>query len=153
MLQKIDGVTATTIVVSNCANSQILINNECVDCSAFFPGCNHCSARNDHDKTIQCDICDFGFYLLTVPIKPNESILSPTPEDARMSMCVKRCEDFSYNFVSNESTMTCEYCGDGCTVCSIKFGCLDSFQLGHGYRTTTINYLTVFPYSSKQPSS
>jgi hypothetical protein len=77
-------------------------------------GCNQCSLRADADKTVQCDVCDFGLYILNVPKKQNSSILVPNLDDIRISFCVKRCEDFAHNFVSNPGPMKCEYCGDEC---------------------------------------
>lgn len=129
------------------------MNNECVDCGAFLLGCSRCSYRNDYARTIQCDVCDFGFFSLTVAVKPSASTLTPVDADSRLSMCVQKCEDFAYNYVSNRATMTCDYCGDSCSVCSSKYGCMDSYQFGHGYRSTTLGYTPVFPFSKKQPST
>ena len=49
-----------------CNNQQVLINEECVDCNALFFGCTQCSFRSDSIESLQCDSCDFGYYLLSV---------------------------------------------------------------------------------------
>ena len=69
--------TTKTATVPICANSQVLLNNVCIDCNSFMYGCNQCSLRTDSDKTVQCDVCDFGLYVLNVPKKPNSSVLVP----------------------------------------------------------------------------
>ena len=57
-----------------------------LDCNAIFYGCNECSLRNDSDGSIQCDSCDFGYFLLTVATSgtPSESM----SDETRLSMCV-----------------------------------------------------------------
>ena len=54
-------------------------------------------------------------------------------------MCIPSCEDFSYQFVSNPGTRSCECkikskkikvwgyldCGNSCTRCTLKDGCTD----------------------------
>lgn len=35
-----------------------------------------------------------------------------------LSMCVQNCGDYAYNYVNNDNTMQCEYCGEGCQLCS-----------------------------------
>ena len=50
-------------------------------------------------------------------------------------MCVARCEDFGYNYVSNYETGKCEYCGETCTLCSPKLGCLSDYMLDRGYKS------------------
>lgn len=111
-------------------------------------GCTECSQRNDTNRTIQCDVCDFNFYLLTVPKKPQSNLTVTLPDDSKISMCVSRCEDFAYNYVSNKATRKCDFCGDTCSVCSSKYGCLDSYQLDHGFRKSSINYNSSFPFSA-----
>jgi hypothetical protein len=54
-------------------------------------------------QSIQCDSCDFSYYLLQVNGLSDEATVQ--------NLCVAKCEDFAYNYVSNDSTMTCEYCG------------------------------------------
>jgi hypothetical protein len=144
-------VAPTTFAIAPaCANTQILLGNTCVDCNSFMHGCTQCSVRNDSTASIQCDACDFGFFLLTLPANLDEAI-SSLPDDGKLSMCVSSCEDFALNFVSNQATRKCIYCGDGCTTCSSKFGCLDSPLLGHGYRLS-LTYNSTFPFNAVQPT-
>ena len=72
-----------------------------------------------------------------------------------MSVCVKRCEDFAYNWVSNDDTRKCEYCGPTCTLCSAKYGCLADYTWDRGYKHVASDQYNAgqFPFSSKVPSS
>ena len=38
-------------------------------------------------------------------------------------MCLRSCEDFAHNYVSNPNTGKCEYCGPTCTHCTLQYGC------------------------------
>ena len=45
-----------------------------------------------------------------------------------LTMCVPKCEEFSYRYASNPSTMRCEYCGPACNLCSVQYGCVSCGQ-------------------------
>jgi len=137
-----------TRTMAACLDSQVELPTtlECVECNSLLFGCNKCTAETGTDLTtvsFQCSVCDFGRYLLQVP--------GVAPEIPKQSLCVSKCEDYAYNFVSNASTMQCDYCGASCTQCSSKFGCLSDYKVNHGYRMSDATvYATsnVFPYSS-----
>ena len=78
-------------------------------------------------------------------------------------MCVAKCEDFSYNYVSNRETGKCEYCGSTCTLCSAEYGCLFDYMLDHGFRSVSSTDADgnqvidsypegIFPYSASAPT-
>ena len=101
----------------------------------LFYGCTQCSYRDDSIDSVQCDMCDFGYYLLTVAVDPEDD---DTGGDAgRLSMCVQDCSAFAYNYVNNEETGKCEYCGATCTHCSSKQGCLVDYMFDRGYKNVT----------------
>lgn len=54
-------------------------------------------------NSLQCTECDFGLYLIR--FANNTSIDN---RDSLVSMCIPKCEDFSYSYVSNPKTKTCE---------------------------------------------
>ena len=71
-------------------------------------------------------------------------------------MCVEKCEDFAYNYVSSDETGKCEYCGPTCTLCSAKYGCLEDHRFDRGYKCIIgEEYYPAneFPYSDSAPSS
>ena len=50
--------------------------------------------------------------------------------------------------------MKCEYCGDGCTECSAKQGCIKDFRVDHGFKLgQAADYGTKFPFSAQFPSN
>ena len=104
--------------------------------------CRRCSYREDSIASIQCDECADGLYLLTAQSQNLEFKLSSSYET--VSLCVEDCQAFSYEYVNNPNTMTCEYCGAGCQLCSVQDGCLASNRAGHGSR---INTGGEYPYS------
>ena len=78
-------------------------------------------------------------------------------------MCVSKCEDFSYNYVTNKETGKCEYCGATCTLCSAEYGCLYDYMYDHGFRSVVAtdsngNDIAAsypsgeFPYSDSAPT-
>ena len=86
---------------------------------------------------MQCDKCDFNFFLLSVNAitDVDTSTLDTVPsQEGQLSMCISKCEDFAYNYVSNLDTMKCEYCGATCTHCTIRDGCLSDHAVDHGYK-------------------
>ena len=108
----------------DCSSHQVLLKDKCVDCKSLHFGCNECSRTKTkryfnltNVEVTQCDICDFGMYKLT--LDDNLGMSTQGDEKYMASMCVKRCEDFGHNYVSNPNTMQCEYCGPDCTRCTL----------------------------------
>jgi len=99
---------------------------------------------------VQCDQCDFNLFLLSVPASfPNQQ--APSPQN----MCIDRCEDYAYNYVSNTNTMQCEYCGPSCELCSVQYGCQQNAKFDRGFRLAdSADYHTsVFPFTDSGPPS
>lgn len=96
---------------------------------------------------IQCDACDYGFYLLSFDDKAGQNNLKN-----RINACVPNCGDFAPNYVGNPNTMKCEYCGPDCTHCTLQYGC--STCIGpNRLQNVTVGYpVKTFPYSKKSPS-
>lgn len=69
-----------------------------------------------------------------------------------LSLCVKDCNNYGYNRVNNPNTMACEYCGDTCTLCSLKFGCLQDYRLNRGYKTTLTYPVNLGQFSPVKPT-
>ena len=93
-------------------------------------GCNRCEIKDGRsflnfvDKpALLCTECGYGLYMLTFDAdKPADG--EPSGENPfTLSMCLRKCEDFAHNYVSDPNTMRCEYCGPTCTQCSLQYGC------------------------------
>ena len=65
---------STSSALEVCNDSQVLIwqpnlpasTMQCAECNSLLHGCNKCHITDDHIKSVQCDICDWGLYLLQV---------------------------------------------------------------------------------------
>jgi hypothetical protein len=59
---------------------------------------------------IHCHVCDYGYYMLTMDesMNPEEQMHTDEGLGRIRSICVKKCEDFAVNYVSNPNTMKCE---------------------------------------------
>jgi hypothetical protein len=80
------------------------------------------------ESVILCTACDSGMYLLEFDDRTVQNQKAAASTDAyRLSLCVPRCEDIAYNYVSNPNTMRCEYCGETCTHCTLQYGCADCY--------------------------
>lgn len=116
---------------SSCAPSQVLLGDSCVECASLFGNCFSCSFSGDSVNSLQCDSCSAALYLLRAPA---ENLKDPLLAEESVSICVAKCEDFAYNYASDDNRMTCEYCGAHCSHCSPQYGCLDSYYQDHGFR-------------------
>lgn len=83
--------------------------------------------KADSVSSLQCDTCDFGYYMLNVSTE-DQAV------GGKINMCVEKCEDFGYNWVANKETMRCEYCGPTCTLCSPKYGCLADYKWDRAFK-------------------
>lgn len=136
--------------------SNLFIFDLVVECNALFFGCTQCSLRSDSIESVQCDSCDFGYFLLSVNRLGTASDKEATfPQENQVSMCVEQCQDYGYNYVANAETRKCEYCGPTCTLCSPKFGCLEDRKYDRGFKYVLGDEypLSDFPYSPVAPSS
>jgi hypothetical protein len=64
---------------------------------------------------LHCNVCDYGYYMLTLDDSLEGRFEDPSkrdkwhsPENRMRNVCVKRCEDYAHNYVSNPNTMKCE---------------------------------------------
>ena len=94
-------------------------------------------------------------YLLSFDNDETAGLASRWQNDGpeRVNICVHRCEDFGYNYVSNPSTRKCEYCGKNCLHCSLQYGCTKC-ERGHEFSTAAsdVSHLNsantpAFPFS------
>lgn len=85
---------------------------------------------------------------------PDDQIAGANP--LTLTMCLRKCEDFAYNYVSDPNTKRCEYCGPTCTQCSLQYGCSRCFGnkgRQHSDPRDYTKYLTdggttaIFPYT------
>lgn len=118
------------------SSSQVRVQGTCLDCRSIFGDCERCSYRDkDSVLSLQCDRCSDGLFLLTVASK---NLISPTDLSnlETISLCVKDCSNFAYNRVNNKNSMECEFCGETCTFCSPKYGCIKDYRLNRGFKTS-----------------
>ena len=86
-----------------------------LDCTDLIFGCSECRMQADGgwiQDQLHCNVCDYGYYMLTLDDTlagekyPDGNWLSINQK--MRNVCVKRCEDFAHNYVSNPNTMKCE---------------------------------------------
>jgi hypothetical protein len=142
-----------------CSNYQVRLGGECVDCDSVLFGCSQCKVMEKDffnftaEPVLQCTACDYGMFLLSFDNEAFQRTSDANPK--RLSTCVHRCEDFAHNYVSNPSTMRCEYCGENCTECTLQYGCTkcsgNSFKqhaTARQYSKNVLNGQTArWPYS------
>lgn len=70
--------------------------------------------------------------MFKLTLDDSEGLSNAGNEQYFASMCVKRCEDFGHNYVSNPNTMQCEYCGPDCQKCTLQHGCVECSATNNG---------------------